>query len=94
MVTKEEILAVARLAKLYVPDDEAEEITSEMNRIISFADTIQRASPKHTEFDCISGLCNVMRDDTEIPSFPRDKILENTACEKDGYFLLRRHSDD
>lgn len=90
MVTHEEILSIARLAKLSVSPEELDGLTKDMNRIIGFADTINAAAAGDTEFDNINGLSNVFREDTVVPSLNREEILQNAPSREDGCFLVRR----
>lgn len=90
MVTHEEILKVANLAKLSVAPEELDGLTEDMNEIIRFADTVGEAAADVGEFDNINGLFNVFREDAVAPSYDREEILHNAPCAEDGYFLVRR----
>jgi aspartyl-tRNA(Asn)/glutamyl-tRNA(Gln) amidotransferase subunit C len=91
MVTHEEILKIANLAKLSVTPEELDSLTEDMNKIIGFADTINAASSdKSTDFDNINGLSNVLREDSAELSYSRDDILKNAEDSEDGYFVVRR----
>ncbi len=92
MVTREEILKIATLSKLFVSDDELEKLTSDMEQVIAFADTINSAEDSTTEFDNINNLSNVLREDEVIPSADRDKILGNARDTDDGHFLVRKRA--
>ncbi len=89
MVTKEEIMKIAILSKLYVAEDEIDKLTEDMAEIISFADTINNASDEGMDFDNINGLSNVLRDDVVVPSLPREKILQNAKDSDDGCFMVK-----
>ena len=43
MITEEEILEIAVLSKLYVPEEQLEQLTKDMAEILAFADTINTA---------------------------------------------------
>lgn len=90
MVTHEEILKIANLAKLSVAPEELDGLTKDMNEIIGFADTISSVSSDVSDFDNINGFSNVFREDTVVPSFDREEILKNAESREDGYFLVRR----
>lgn len=91
-VTKEEILKIAALSKLWVSEDELEALTHDMGEIIEFANTINSASESTEEFDNINSLSNVFRQDEVVPSYPREKILQNVAGGEDGYFPVKKRS--
>ena len=86
MVTREEILKIARLAKLSV----AEELTAAMGRILAFADTINAAGEGVADFDNVHDLSNAFREDTVVPSYPQAEILRNANGGEDGFFCVRK----
>ncbi|MBE6828747.1 MAG: Asp-tRNA(Asn)/Glu-tRNA(Gln) amidotransferase subunit GatC [Ruminococcaceae bacterium] len=90
MITHEEILNIANLAKLSVSDEELDELTKDMSEIIGFADTINAASAGASDFDNINNLSNVFREDTVVPSYDREEILKNAESRDDGYFLVKK----
>ena len=89
MITREEILDLAVLAKLFVSEEELDALTEEMSNIISFADTINNAGTE-AEFDGINRLSNVFREDVPAPSYPQEEILRNAGGGEDGFFVVRR----
>lgn len=92
MVTREEILKIATLSKLFVSEEELPKLTSDMEQVIAFADTINNAEDSATEFDNINNLSNVLREDEIIPSLERDKILGNAKDIDDGHFLVKKRA--
>ncbi len=92
MVTHEEILKIAKLAKLSVTPEELESLTDDMNGIIEFANTVSRVGAEASDFDNINGLSNVFREDIPEPSCNREEILKNALNQEDGYFLVKRRS--
>lgn len=89
MVTKEEIMKIAILSKLFVADDEIDKLTEDMGEIISFADTINNAADEVSDFDNINNLSNVLREDEVVPSLEREKILQNAKDSDNGCFLVK-----
>lgn len=92
MVTREEVLKMAKLAKLSVSEEELDGLTAAMGEIISFADTINAAEATRgdTAFDSIHPLQNAFREDEVIPSFAREQILANVNGGEDGFFPVRK----
>ncbi len=82
-------MKIAILSKLFVADDEIEQLTEDMSRIISFADTINSASEEGTDFDNINSLSNVLREDEVVPSYDRERILANAKDSDEGCFLVK-----
>ena len=90
MVTREEILKIAKLSKLSVTEEELDGLTAAMGEIIAFADTINAAGAAAGEFDNINNLQNAFREDEVVPSYPRDEFLKNVDGGEDGFFPVRK----
>ena len=91
MVTRDDVINIARLSKLYIADDKLDEMTSAMADIVKFADTINNASEEGVEeFDNINNLKNAFREDEVVPSYERDEILKNANDIGEGHFLVRK----
>ena len=61
-----------------------------MAEIIAFADTINSAFEEGRDFDGVTGLKNVFREDTVVPSFPQEEILANVDGGENGYFPVKK----
>lgn len=92
MVTREDVLQMARLSKLYIKEEELDALTKDMDNIIAFAETISAAQCEQTNFDNINNLSNVLREDIVVPSYDREEILKNAESQDEGYFLVKRRS--
>lgn len=90
MVTVDDVLAIARLSKLYISENELDNITKAMDDIINFADTINNANDEGEEFDNINNLSNSFREDDVIQSYDRNDILKNANDIDEGHFLVRK----
>ena len=92
MVTREDVLQMARLSKLYIKEEELDALTKDMDNIIAFAETISAAQCEQTNFDNINNLSNVLREDVVVPSYDREEILKNAESQDEGYFLVKRRT--
>ena len=90
MVTHDDVMAIARLSKLYIAEDELDEMTKAMDDIIKFADTINNAADEGIEFDNINNLSNSFRTDEDVTSYDREEILKNANDIDEGHFLVRK----
>ena len=74
MISKEEVLKIAKLAKLSVEDDEIDKLTLDMSSIIEYADAIASAEDEIVEFEKINSIANAFNEDIvleiTISSFP------------------------
>ena len=92
MVTREDVENIALLSKLFVPEDEMDNLTQSMQEIVSFADTINNADVEGVEFDNINNLSNALREDVVKPSMPKEEILKNAPEQAEDHFLVRNHT--
>lgn len=94
MITREDVLKMAKLAKLFVEEDEIESLTRDMAEIIQFADTIQAEAGDSVslseETDELEGTVNAFHEDEVEDSYDRELILQNRDGGEDGYFLVRK----
>lgn len=90
MIGKEEVLKIAKLAKLSVEDDEIDKLTLEMSNIIEYADAINNVFEEGMEFDNINNISNAFNDDIVAESYDRDEILKNREGGENGYFVVKK----
>ena len=89
MISNEKILSIFKLAKLYADEENIDEITKDINKILDFADTIDNADNITAEFDNINNLKNVFREDNIDKSFDKDEILSGVPENDDDFFILK-----
>ncbi|HQO95887.1 MAG TPA: Asp-tRNA(Asn)/Glu-tRNA(Gln) amidotransferase subunit GatC, partial [Sedimentibacter sp.] len=80
MITKEEVLKIAKLAKLSVNNDEIDMLIEDMSKIIEYADainTVTEDEDNEVEFYNINNSANAFNEDIVIDSYDRDEILKN-----------------
>ncbi|WP_312702144.1 Asp-tRNA(Asn)/Glu-tRNA(Gln) amidotransferase subunit GatC [Sedimentibacter sp.] len=95
MVGKEDILKIAKLARLSVDESKIDEITKDMNEIIEFANTINTAvtDDESEDFEGINNIVNAFHEDEVVESYDRELILKNREGGVDGYFFVKRRSE-
>ncbi len=93
MVTKEEVLKIANLSKIFVDEKDLDKITEEMSNIIAFADQINDVLESDIDIPDIDESFNVFREDEVKESFDRDLILKNVDGGEDGFFFIKKHSN-
>jgi len=91
MVTRDDVLKIAKLAKLSVEDEEIDALTKDMIEIIEFANAINNAveDAELEDFDDINSVVNAFHEDEVVESFDRELILKNRDGGEDGYFLVK-----
>lgn len=93
MVTKEEVLKIAKLASLEIDESELEEATAGMSEIIEFANKINEAAEFNfgAEADVPDdALVNAVRADEVVESFTNEEILKNCKTARDGFFYIAK----
>ncbi|KQL45104.1 Asp-tRNA(Asn)/Glu-tRNA(Gln) amidotransferase subunit GatC [Brevibacillus choshinensis] len=88
-ITRKEVEHVANLARLQLTEEEAERYTKDLNAILEFAaklnelDTSNVAPTSHA-----TDVKNVMREDVNRPSLPREEVLKNAPDHEEGQFKV------
>mgnify|MGYP003291155462 CR=1 FL=1 len=88
-ITEKEVEYVAKLARLYVSDEEKAKLTKDMSAIIEFADTLSKI-----DTDGVAPAAhaipvqNVFREDVVKDSYKRDDILKNAPEKEAGCFSV------
>jgi aspartyl-tRNA(Asn)/glutamyl-tRNA(Gln) amidotransferase subunit C len=89
MIEREQVLHVARLARLQLSDDEVARMTGELSKILDHVETIGELDldgvPPTTH---VVEVANALRPDEPRPSLPRDVALANAPAVAEGGFLV------
>ena len=84
MIDRDQVLHVARLARLRLDDEEVERMAGELSVIIEHVERINELDLDEVEpTSHVVGLENVLRPDEPRPSLPRERALEQ-APDTDG----------
>ncbi len=92
-VTREEIKALARLARLDFPEEKCDEFLGDFEEIIEFANAVNCSiAGDNAAISEVGGrivALSDLREDEVGDSLPNEKITSNVEAE-DGYFTVRR----
>ena len=89
MIGREQVLHVAKLARLRLSDDDIERMSTELSGILDHIEKINEldlddvAPTSH-----VVTLKNVLRADEPRPSWPRERVLEAAPDAGDGGFRV------
>jgi aspartyl-tRNA(Asn)/glutamyl-tRNA(Gln) amidotransferase subunit C len=89
MIDREEVLHVARLARLKLTDEEVERMAGELSSILGHIDTLTQL-----ELDDVPPTSHVveveraLRPDEPGPCLPREVALDQAPATQDGGFLV------
>jgi aspartyl-tRNA(Asn)/glutamyl-tRNA(Gln) amidotransferase subunit C len=89
MITKEEVLKVADLARLELSEPEIVGFTAQLGSILGYMEQLETADISGVEPTCfVAPGHDPLRDDEEAPSLPVEKLLANGPSVKKGHFAV------
>jgi aspartyl-tRNA(Asn)/glutamyl-tRNA(Gln) amidotransferase subunit C len=89
VIDREQVLHVARLARLGLTEEEVETMSRELSGILEHVDRISRLELDNVEpTDHVVALENVLRPDEPRPSWPKETILEPAPDPAEGAFRV------
>jgi aspartyl-tRNA(Asn)/glutamyl-tRNA(Gln) amidotransferase subunit C len=89
VIDREQVLHVARLARLRLSDQEVERMAGELSGILEHVDRIAELDLDEVEpTSHVVGLENVLRPDEPRPSWPKDVVLEQAPDPAEGAFRV------
>jgi aspartyl-tRNA(Asn)/glutamyl-tRNA(Gln) amidotransferase subunit C len=89
VIDREQVLHVARLARLRLSEEEVERMASELSGILDHVDRIAELDLDEVEpTSHVVSLENVLRPDEPRPSWPREVVLEQAPDPEDGAFRV------
>ena len=88
-ITKEQVLHVAKLARLNLTDEETERLRGDMENIIGFADKLNELDTEGVVPTAHAiPIQNAFREDVVIPSYDREAILQNAPDRDEEAFVV------
>jgi aspartyl-tRNA(Asn)/glutamyl-tRNA(Gln) amidotransferase subunit C len=89
MIDRQQVLHVARLARLELSEEEVDRMAGELSGILEHVDAISALDLDEVEPTThVVALENVLRADEPEPSLPRERALENAPDPADGAFRV------
>jgi aspartyl-tRNA(Asn)/glutamyl-tRNA(Gln) amidotransferase subunit C len=89
MIDSDQVLHVARLARLELSDEEVDRMSGELSGILDHVDKIAELDLEDVEpTDHVVALENVLRPDEPRPSLPRERALGSAPDPDDGAFRV------
>ena len=95
MIGREDVVRVARLARLALTDAELETMREQLNAILAHIDALKAVDTAGVEPTSHAvPQFNVMRDDEPRPSFPQEEMLANAPDRSGAFFRVPRIIED
>jgi aspartyl-tRNA(Asn)/glutamyl-tRNA(Gln) amidotransferase subunit C len=89
MIDRDQVLHVARLARLRLSEDEVGRMSSELSSILGHIEKIEELDLDDVEpTSHVVEVDNVLREDEPRPSWPRERILEGAPDATDDGFRV------
>ena len=91
-LTRDDVLKLARLARIDLTDDEVAEFEGEFNEILKYVEQLQAVDTEGLEPTTqVTGLTNVTRVDTvKDYGYTPEKLLENVPAVQNGQIKVKR----
>ncbi len=89
MIDRQQVLHVARLARLRLSEEEVDRMAGEMSTILEHVETMNELDLEGVEpTSHVVELQNVLREDVPRESLPRERALEQAPDAADGGFRV------
>ena len=89
-LTREEVLHIARLARIGLSDEDVAKFQVQLSEILTHFDLLAQLDTEGIEPTAYPlALDSVMRDDEVQPSLPREEVLANAPVVEEGAFRVR-----
>ncbi len=89
MIEREQVLHVAKLARLSFSDEEIDRLAPELSKIVEYVEQMDRLELEGVEpTSHVVELQNVLREDVPRPSLPKERALEQAPDAADGGFRV------
>jgi aspartyl-tRNA(Asn)/glutamyl-tRNA(Gln) amidotransferase subunit C len=89
MIEREQVLHVAKLARLKFSEEEIERLAPELSKILEYVEQMNRLDLEGVEpTSHVVKLENVLREDVPRPSLPKERALEQAPDAADGGFRV------
>jgi len=89
-LTREEVLHIARLARLGVSDEEVDRLSQQLSNIMGHFEVLQKVDTEGVPPTAQSvDLKSVMQSDEVEPSLSAEQVLKNAPVSDDGFIRIR-----
>lgn len=90
MLTREEVLKIARLSRIALTDAEVEKFQKELSTVLDYVEELKNVNTDGIgEVFEVTGLVNVQRQDIVVDHGNRQGIFSQAPEMKDGYFKVK-----
>lgn len=88
-ISEEQVKHVAKLAKLSFSEDELQDFTVQLGKIIDMVETLEEVDTEGVPFTSnIVNTINVLREDVAVEGWNREELLRNVPESEDGFIKV------
>ena len=90
MLSKEEVLKIAKLARIALTEAEVEKFQKDLSTVLDYVEELKQVNVEGLkEVSQVTGLVNVQRDDVPVMADNHQEIFKNAPEMKDGYYKVK-----
>ncbi len=90
MLSKEEVIKIAKLARIELGEGEVEKFRKDLSTILDYVEELKKVDTSGvSEVFEVTGLQNIQREDRVEVAGNREEILKNAPEIKDGYYKVK-----
>ncbi len=90
MLTTEEVLKIAKLARIEIKPEEIEKFQKGLSSVLDYVADLEKVDTEGLDIvSSVTGLENVLRPDTAVLADNREEIMSNSPETKDGYYKVK-----
>ena len=90
MLTKEEVLKIAKLARIALTEEEVERFQKQLSTVLEYVEELKQVNVEGLEeVSQVTGLVNVQRDDRPVAATNQQEILSQAPEIKDGFYKVK-----
>ena len=90
MLTKQEVIKIAGLARIALTDAEVEKFQKELSAVLDYVEELKTVDVTGLEEVAqVTGLVNIQRSDVAVDHGNREEIFSQAPEMKDGYYKVK-----
>lgn len=90
MLTAEEVIKIAELARIELQPEEVEQFQKELSAVLDYVADLQKVDTESLDIvSSVTGLENIQREDKPVLAENREQIMANAPEIKDGLYKVK-----
>ena len=90
MLTREEVIKIAQLARIELTESEVEKFRKDLSTVLDYVEELKKVDTTGLEeVSQVTGLVNVQRDDKIVVADNHQEIFSQAPEMKDGYYKVK-----